>query len=423
MKMFTCTIFLISVATTNGLKLLVDNEQQSDLLEDDDDVWETDIQFSYKPHKGKCTGVATTDNTESFHPSSNGKSYSGPGDPGGVMSNAVCVRADYPLVAPKNLPNSFDKYCKAAPSYNAGAASSSTFVFITGQWHMTASSNPKWKLSKYVHYLAKLATMSNAKLKTMKCTNASTACSQLILSFDVGKNYANVQYKEAASAGNNEADFFCYSAEGMMWAKNDPKVKNMDGQEFEIMATGIFSMLKLQNPSKEVLLDATATIDRAGSRCGATYIQNITLEGTWVSDVGVPKIEFQAKPTVPKTKALEVNFGEGWQPANAEWSYKAVEEATAAKFVVKLNTIKIEVAIDSHRIHSHSKVSSTKRFANFLNLNFRGISGLAGVAIGGLLGRDSHDDAVKLPDGCTSKTAKLSVGASDLAMFSSVNIA
>lgn len=419
MKMFTCTIFLISVATTNGLKLLVDTEQQSDLLEDDDDVWETDIQFSYKPDLGKCSGATATTADETFHPGPD-KTYTATS-----LSTAPCLAADYP--ASKMWAISFKKYCSDAPSYNVAAAATTKFDMIHGLWSGLANTAPKWKLSKWVHYTAKLATMSNAKLATMKCGDGSGYCQQMVKAFEVGPNLNtnNKFFKTDAtgSTGSSDAGYFCYKEAGMMWAKNDPKVKNMDGQEFEIMATGIFSMLKLQNPSKEVLLDATATIDRAGSRCGATYIQNITLEGTWVSDVGVTKIEFQAKPTVPKTKALEVNFGEGWQPANAEWSYKAVEEATAAKFVVKLNTIKVEVAIDSHRIHSHSKVSSTKRFANFLNLNFRGISGLAGVAIGGLLGRDSHDDAVKLPDGCTSKTAKLSVGASDLAMFSSVNIA
>merc|ERR1719420_903320 len=137
----------------------------------------------------------------------------------------------------------------------------------------------------------------------------------------------------------------------MTWAKNDPIVKNMDGEEFEIMATGTFSLLTVKLAT-ETLFEASATIDRAGTRCGATYIQNITLSGGWVKDeVKVPQIQIKAEASVPKAKALQVNFNGEWQHSASHLSYAIVKHANANKLNLKLNHLDLTVSIDSHRIH------------------------------------------------------------------------
>jgi hypothetical protein len=203
--------------------------------------------------------------------------------------------------------------------------------------------------------------------------------------------------------GTGEAGYWCYSTAGITWAKNDPKVRNMNGEEFDIMATGTFTLLSLQKLSSEkVSLEVLSTIDRAGTRCGATYIQNVTLRGQWVEDVGVPEIQVRAVPAVPKSQALEVNFDGSWQPSNSHWSSASVEQATSTRLNLKIDQVKVLIMIDSHRIHENGV--KTNRFANFLNVNFDGISKLSGISIRGLLGRDSHAEAAQLPEDCTSSS-------------------
>jgi len=228
-----------------------------------------------------------------------------------------------------------------------------------------------------------------------------------------------VAFKKDSTEGKaDSADWFCYTEAGIAWAKNDPKVKNMDGQEFEIMATGTFSLLSIKTRSEKTVLEASAMIDRAGTRCGATYIQNLTLSGQWVEDIGVPSIQVKAEAAVPKLKALQINFAGEWQPASSKSSYDAVKESSAKKIVLQFNKLKVLVSVDSHRIHEGGV--KTKRYANFLNVNFQGVSGLSGMSLGGLLGRDSHEDATQLPEGCDSETLKAS---EDSLMLSSMELA
>jgi len=215
------------------------------------------------------------------------------------------------------------------------------------------------------------------------------------------------------------AGFFCYTAAGIAWAKNDPIIKNMDGEKFEILSTGTFMLLSLRvRESQKTNLEVLSTIDRAGTRCGATYIQNITLQGTWVEEEGVPQIQVRAKPAVPKSEALQVNFDGTWQPANSHWSYNSVEKVSKTQFTLNLKGVKTFVTVDSHRIHEAGV--KTKRFANFLNVNFDGIFRFPGMTVRGLLGRDSHADAAQLPAECASSTLLLST---DDKMLSSSTLA
>lgn len=362
MQKYTRVLFLFSIQMLlgNGLKLLVTDEK---VLEDDDDTWESDIEFAYKPFKGKCAGT----------PRTTGTGYAG----AGTLFNQPCA------VVGSNTAADVAKYCTALS--NGGTYAAAFTALKAKHWH--------WK--KFIHYTAKLASMSNVK--------AVASSRDPVKSFMVTEaTYAVTFYITSVTSGTGpyyDQGKFCYTEAGMTWAKNDPKVKNMDGQEFEIMATGTFSLLNLKK-SSQTLFEASATIDRAGTLCGATYIQNVTLSGQWVEDTGAPSIQVKAEAAVPKLKALKINFNGEWQHAASHLSSAAVKAADAKKLTLKLNELEVMVSIDSHRIQDGQLKS--KRFANFLNVNFGRVTHLVGLSMGGLLGKDSHEAATQLPEECES---------------------
>jgi len=430
MQKIVCAIFFTVLTSTYSLKLLVND----DYVEDDDEAWESDIEFSYKPYKGKC--VKTDGTITATH--KNGAPYEWPAcggfnDDAGAYKGCLSKYQCNPgfTAAEQNKYCTFPAIPKAGSGTTFAATKDSKFWEITKGLVQTASDplDPKlkWKLSKFVHYVAKLASMSN--LLITATNSGSNYQQQKVESFDLKKDMtAVVFYKNIADDGEagTANTHLCYSKIGMAWAKNDPKVKNINGEEFEIMASGTFSLLSLKTSQKTVL-EAAATIDRAGTRCGATYIQNLTLSGQWVEDIGVASIQVKAEAAVPKAKALQVNLAGEWQPATSvvSWAletspfvYAAVYGADAKKIVFKLNNVKVLATVDSHRIYEAGV--KTRRFANFLNVNFEGISRLSGLSVGGLLGRDSHDEAAQLPDGCESQ--KL-LSEEEKVMLSSVKLA
>lgn len=195
----------------------------------------------------------------------------------------------------------------------------------------------------------------------------------------------------------------CYSSKApsptvaqMPQAFNDPKVVNMAGDKFEILQSGTFTMLNVEQEGSSKL-NILATIDRAGSRCGATYIQNVTLNGAWVSDLGVPTIHVRAAAALPKKLALQMSTDdENWLQSSQWQSTQNISFTTKLKLM--LHSTEVEVSVDSHRIVEGER--KTRRFANFLNLNVKGVHQISGI-ITGLLGSDNHDDAAKVPEDCT----------------------
>merc|ERR1719379_880038 len=290
------------------------------------------------------------------------------------------------------------KYCEApnGPNKKLSVQLAAWATYAEG------SSSPPirkpWSLAKWAHYVMKMASMGNIRqAKPNSCGNNNADCTDFVKSIEVAFTASGThEYKAftaVAGAGVTSARWFCYTEKGIAWAKNDPIVKNMQGQEFEIMATGTFSMLSVKEEASRSLFEASATIDRAGTRCGATYIQNITLSGKWVEDLGAPRIEVKAVAAVPKAQALQVLLdgnSSHWQHATswrlaAPWQLPmkhpdTVQTANALKFVLKLNRITVTASVDAHRIHEGG--AKTNRFANFLNVDFQGFSDLAGLSVG-----------------------------------------
>lgn len=391
-----CAMLCAFINLSHSLKLLVDG---------DDDIpeeWEADIAFSYKPLAGKCKekDPFLLSNKDSDNGYENNKK--------GQLCDEQC-KADGSNTAGFSKADIL-KYC----TQPAGAANAK-FHAVAAKWaaHMVAG---RTSIKLCAHVMAKLISISNTETKCKKT---------VVTAFDIkADTCAVLAYKGSnGDVGTATASgYFCYTAVGITWAKNDPKVKNMDGEEFEIMATGTFSLLKLlMKDSAKPSLEVLANVDRAGTRCGATYIQNVTLQGQWVEDVGVPQIQVRAESAVPKTKALQVNFEGIWQQA-AQFSsntniQKAVREATAKKIILQFEKVDVLVSIDSHRIYEEG--TKTKRFANFLNVAFDGVGKISGMSLGGLLGRDSHEAAAEIPKGCESTNL---IQREESGMFSTIEV-
>lgn len=207
--------------------------------------------------------------------------------------------------------------------------------------------------------------------------------------------------------GGTDANARCYSTKSptpnpgqMPQAFNDPKVVNMAGERFEILATGTFSMLGIEEAAKENL-KILATIDRAGSRCGATYIQNISLTGDWVSKLGMSEVSIRANAAVPKKSALQIstNQAQTWLQYSDWHKVQNISSESPQAVTLRLNSIMVEVSVDAHRVVEGGR--KTRRFANFLNLNVKGVQQLShSFKVSGLLGTDDHGDAMALPQEC-----------------------
>lgn len=371
-------IFCTFLPLSHSLKLLVENEQWESGIPEE---WESDITFSYKPMTGRCdpskSGIANI--------------VSGDGGYSGTnkMCSEKCLKSGDKITA---TAADLKKYCKPTKTDGSVTADDAKFTVAADDWKASLVKDGKQK--ECAHVYAKLITMANTE---------ETCSKEKVRAFDIKADTCVYRaYKGSGDVTTATAEgYFCYGPAEISWVKNDPKVKNMDGEEFEIMATGTFSLISLTYSStQKTALEILSSIDRAGTQCGATYIQNITLQGQWVEDSGFPQIQIRADAGVPKLNALRVNFEGSWQPANRRWSYASVQQASSKKIELKLNTVTVLVSIDSHRIHENGV--TTRRFANFLNVNLQGIETVSGISIGGLLGRDSHTAAAQIPEGCAS---------------------
>jgi hypothetical protein len=374
-------IFCAFINLSHSLKLLIDGDDFPEISEE----WEADIAFSYKPLAGKCKEknpflLTNKDKDNGYENNKKGQLCEEKCKVDGTNTDGFS-EAD------------ITKYC----TQPAGGPNKK-FHEVAAKWaaHMVAG---RTDIKLCAHVMSKLVSMTNTETKCKKT---------VVTAFDIkADTCAVLAYKGSNGkvTTTTASAYFCYTAVGITWAKNDPKVKNMDGEEFEIMATGTFSLLKLlKKGSVKPSLEVLANVDRAGTRCGATYIQNVTLQGQWVEDVGVPQIQVRAESAVPKTKALQINFQGTWERL-AQLSLntniqKAIREATAKKMILQFEKIDVVVSIDSHRIYEEG--TKTKRFANFLNIAFDGIGKISGTSLGGLLGRDSHEAAAEIPKGCES---------------------
>jgi hypothetical protein len=287
-RAFSYFLVLSLINSTLSLKLLTASDDNGDghvRKPNIPEEWESDIQFSFTPFKGKCKSASDSDEAAPM-PAANGYTAN-------ALCNEKCAHED-------NTASAADKenYCAGTKTFNA---------LLAEDVALMVADPPELSIKFCAHLVAKYITMgqTDAKCKTKPATSFSMKADTCDI----------LTYKGSGATAGNEnagdiaAHWFCYGPPGVTWAKNDPKVKNMDGEEFDIMTTGTFTLLSLQKTSStKTSLEVLSTIDRAGTRCGATYIQNITLRGQWVEDVGFQEIKVRAVPAVPKKTGTGSKF-------------------------------------------------------------------------------------------------------------------
>lgn len=189
-------------------------------------------------------------------------------------------------------------------------------------------------------------------------------------------------------------------------AVNDPQITNLGGHRFDILALGSFLFLSGTNTSSQSpMLSLHASIDRAGATCGATYIQNISLGGTWIKDIDadLTEVTIQATPDVLRSQSLQVALHDQRQtPQKAQGLSKLIKKATNNVVEFDIRGIQLQISIDAHRIRSGEKFGT---FANFLNLHVNGVQVHKedGVELGGLLAFDDHSFAAQAPEECKAQ--------------------
>lgn len=187
-------------------------------------------------------------------------------------------------------------------------------------------------------------------------------------------------------------------------AGGDPHATNMDGTKFNIMSTGHFSFLTisqldnssdlLKQPQQHYDLAMDAWIDhvekKAQKKCTATFIQNISLSGSWVGIGADSKVSFRVVHWSPIEESLQVRIDQKWYLAREAHNHlsKALIKGTDSQLAIDVHGIEVHVSIGKNS----RKIDSYKGY-NFLNVNLKGLLGFnnPGYKVGGLLGHSSSE--------------------------------
>jgi len=146
-------------------------------------------------------------------------------------------------------------------------------------------------------------------------------------------------------------------------AVGDPHLQNMFGERFDLAKPGksILVSIPRGTPVEDALLVVQADARQLGARCSDMYFQEINITGKWTN----ADLRYTAQVVNDETP---------------QWS--------------KFGPVELKVA------HGH-----TEKGVTYLNLYVRHL-GLAGAAVGGLLGEDDHTEAAA-PSAACRKTMSL----------------
>lgn len=180
----------------------------------------------------------------------------------------------------------------------------------------------------------------------------------------------------------------------------DPHLRNMQGEDFDVMQEGNMLLVETPRHSSPSTLDFAlrANIERLGAApCGPTYITSVDIEGRWVGDsIHIKAGKYEQTPKVQDRHAFAIRLLEGEWCSHAKYaddyggylelSSGAVVQTKDRAFVLKVKGLNIVV-------------SQPKRPRVFLDVQIKGLETLQGE-IGGLLGIDDHSEAEALPAEC-----------------------
>jgi len=149
-------------------------------------------------------------------------------------------------------------------------------------------------------------------------------------------------------------------------ATGDPHLQNVHGERFDLMKTGKHVLINIPRGTnaEHALLRVQADARRLGDHCSDMYFQEVNVTGTWA----------------------EAKKAGGYIYSASQYSAEPPEWITFGKIELKV---------------VHGRTGAGTMYLNMYAKHLR----LAGVAIGGLLGEDDHEDASIAPEGCVKKVS------------------
>jgi len=149
-------------------------------------------------------------------------------------------------------------------------------------------------------------------------------------------------------------------------ATGDPHLQNVHGERFDLMKTGKHVLINIPRGTnaEHALLRVQADARRLGDHCSDMYFQEVNVTGTWA----------------------EAKKAGGYIYSASQYLAEPPEWITFGKVELKV---------------VHGRTGDGTMYLNMYAKHLR----LAGVAIGGLLGEDDHEDASIAPEGCVKKVS------------------
>jgi hypothetical protein len=179
----------------------------------------------------------------------------------------------------------------------------------------------------------------------------------------------------------------------------DPHLKNIKGEDFDVMQEG--QMLLLETPrhstAENLNFAIHADIDRLGAMaCGPTYITSLYVAGAWLGE----DVEFHSGHIMDKAGVHE-KHAFGLRLARKRISHISFVEKYGGKKDFPSGAV-LRSVHRGFKLKVRSLdlfVSQPKRPRIFLDMQIKGLDTLEGE-VGGLLGIDDHSEAEKLPEEC-----------------------
>lgn len=137
------------------------------------------------------------------------------------------------------------------------------------------------------------------------------------------------------------------------------------------------------------------TIARFGAKCGESFITDLENTGGWIRKAyNTGALKVRAVQDTPKTEALQVNFGQKWEPlSNLQEIAHLSKEAGAIQ--LDFSSVTVKVSAGKH----------WRQGWNFLNLDVQGLASLDdNIIVGGLLGYDDHTQVLQADADCAMFT-------------------
>lgn len=185
-------------------------------------------------------------------------------------------------------------------------------------------------------------------------------------------------------------------------AKDDPHLTNTRGEHFDVLQSGMHTLLQLPRgaPSKDTLMRVEAVTQRLGTQCEDMFIRNLTISGSWTEKFG-GALRFRAG----SDQMESLNSG----MAIGGFDFKTLDEL---KYDLPPHDMLLMAVPMGRNVTTRLKIkmgpvvalldwvhSGGEKGLNYLNFGAYHLR-KSRVAIGGILGEDSHAFASSRPKQC-----------------------